>query len=464
MTQVKIASNPRKPSRLGFALRPGPNRRLVLRETAAKVVRVKTNSILAALALSLAVADAADVKPGLKLVAEGFTQPTVYLPLDGGRALIGDQVGQAYLLNKDGSKRAQPALDLAGRLSKYNTNAFDERGLCGLAAHPQFASNGKIYVAYSAVLRSSAPTNYDHTARLSEFTLGKDDVAGQERVLLEIDMPYFNHHSGRLTFGPDGFLYVSVGDGGNSGDVGRGHSPQGNGQDTTKLQGKVLRIDVNKKDAGKEYAVPQDNPFVKGGGAPEIFAYGFRNPWGLSFDRGGAKELFLADVGQDSWEEVDIVVRGGNYGWNLREGPACFDPKAPRKPPEDCPKVGANGEPLIDPIVAYKNFGKYAKDPEARGISITGGYVYRGRALPQLSGKYVFGDWSKSWAKADGVIYAASKGTDGKWTFEAVNTGAPLGAYVLALGEDAEGELYILTNTSNALRGGNGKVWKLVAQ
>jgi glucose/arabinose dehydrogenase len=207
---------------------------------------------------------------------------------------------------------------------------------------------------------------------------------------------------------------------------------------------------------------------VNGGGAAEIFAYGVRNPWGLSFDRGGAHELFLADVGQDSWEEINIINKGGNYGWNIREGFGCFDPKKPRNPPEECPKVGAKGEPLIDPVLAYKNFRKFTKDPEAKGISITGGYVYRGKALPQLAGKYVFADWSRNFVIPDGVIYVASKGADGKWTMEALDLatqpGGAIKKFIIALGEDADGELYVLTNTSSTLKGTNGKVWKLVPQ
>ncbi len=431
----------------------------------------------AAVALATSIALAAGNKPSLKLVAEGFVEPTAIVPIDNGRALIADQLGKIHLLGKDEKLHEKPVLDLGAKLSKYNTNAFDERGLCGLAIHPKFDANRKFFAYYCAPLRQTAPTNFDHTARLSEFTLGKDDAAGSERVLLEIDMPYFNHHSGRMAFGPDGLLYLAVGDGGNGNDIDappkngnqiRGKAPEGNGQSKTTLMGKVLRIDVDNKDAGKPYAVPKDNPFVGGGGAPEIFAYGFRNPWGLAFDRGGSRELFVADVGQDSWEEIDIVTKGGNYGWRIREGIACFDPKKPRTPPDDCPKVGANGEPLIDPILAYKNGRKWGKDPEVKGISITGGYVYRGKAFPQLAGKYVFADWSQNFVIPDGVLYVASKGADGKWTMDALEVeGFARGAlkkFIVALGEDSEGELYVLTNTSSTLRGTNGKVWKLVKQ
>ena len=418
---------------------------------------------------------AAEPKPTLKLVAEGLVEPTAFVPLDNGRVLITDQLGKVSVLEKDG--KLKTVLDLQSKLAHYNTNAFDERGLVGAAVHPQFASNRKIYLYYSSPLRQSAATNWDHTARLSEFTLARDDTAGNERVILEIDVPYFNHHSGRMAFGPDGFLHVSVGDGGNANDIDapprngnqiHGKAPEGNGQSRNTLMGKVLRLDVDNKDAGKQYAVPKDNPFVKGGGLPEIFAYGLRNPWGLSFDRGGTHELFLAEVGQDSWEELNIITKGGNYGWNIREGFGCFDPKKPRNPPDDCPKVGANGEPLIDPILAYKNLGKFRKDPDAKGISITGGYVYRGKAFPQLVSKYVFGDWSRNFVLPDGVLYIASKGTDGKWTMEALDVashpGGALKQFIVAFGEDADGELYVLTNTSSALKGTNGKVWKLVPQ
>ncbi len=431
--------------------------------------------VLAVLAASCGFA--AEPKPALKLVAEGLVEPTALVPIGGGRALIADQLGQVHLLKKDGKLSDRPVLDLTGRLANYNTNSFDERGLVGLAAHPKFSANKKFYAYYSSPLRGTAPTNFDHTARLSEFTLAQGDTAGGERVLLEIDMPYFNHHSGRMAFGPDGFLYLAVGDGGNGNDVDapakngnqiHGKAPEGNGQSRTTLMGKVLRLDVDKKNAGQQYAVPKDNPFVNGGGRPEIFAYGLRNPWGLSFDRGGAHELFLADVGQDSWEEVDIIQKGGNYGWNLREGFVCFDPKKPRNPPAVCPQVGANGEPLIDPIVAYKNNGKYAKDPEARGMSITGGYIYRGKKFPQLDGKYIFADWSRSRIKADGTLYVATKGVDGKWTMDALElAGHPdggTGNYIVALGEDADGELYVLTNTTSTLKGTNGKVWKLAPE
>jgi glucose/arabinose dehydrogenase len=405
---------------------------------------------------------------GLKMIADNFTSPTVLISLDdrSGRLLVADQVGTIHVLGKDGKAQEKLFLDLRERLTKLN-QGFDERGILGLALHPKFRENRKLYVYYSAPRRKEAPEKFDHTSHISEFTAMANDLAqvdpSSERVLLQIDKPQFNHNCGRIAFGPDGFLYIGVGDGGQGNDTGLGHSPQGNGQDTMKLLGKILRIDVNQ---GSPYGIPKDNPFADGSkGRPEIYAYGLRNPWGISFDRGGNHDLFAADVGQDSFEEVNIIKKGGNYGWRIREGFSCFDPQKPINPPADCPKVGALGEPLIDPIVAYKNFKRFANDPEGKGISVTGGYVYRGKALPQLQGKYVFGDWSMKWAVAEGVLYVASQeGT--KWKMEPLALSkAPNGQlpdYIVAFGEDSEGELYVLTNGGNALTGKTGKVLKLI--
>ena len=406
----------------------------------------------------------------LKQIAEGFVSPVILesAPDGSGRLLIGDQVGVIHVVATSGTIE-KPFLDLRDRLIKLN-QGFDERGLLGLAIHPKFKENRKLYVYYSAPLRAEAPKDWNHTSHLSEFTASEGDPLkvdpASERVLLQIDQPAFNHNCGRMAFGPDGFLYIGMGDGGDANDQGKGHPPEGNGQTTTTLLGKILRIDIDK---GDKYAIPSDNPFADGqNGRPEIFAYGLRNPWGISFDRGGDRALFAADVGQDSYEEVNIITKGGNYGWNIREGFSCFDPKKPKDPPADCPKTGADGKAMIDPIVAYKSFRKFPKDPESRGTSITGGYVYRGEALPQLRGKYVFADWSQNWVLPDGVLYTAtqSSGGGGKWSMAALEVaGHPDGkikSYVVAMGQDAHGELYVLTNGSNALVGKRGKVFKLV--
>jgi glucose/arabinose dehydrogenase len=407
---------------------------------------------------------------GLKLFSEGFVSPTalVQLPNDG-NMLVADQAGTIHVINKDGQRTDTPFLDVRPRLTKLNPG-FDERGLLGLTLHPKFTENRKLYVVYSASRRESAPPDWDHTMRLSEFTANADSLTAKsdsEKVILEIDKPYFNHNGGMILFGPDNYLYFAVGDGGNGNDQDqkdkpKGRPPEGNGQNLQTLLGKILRIDV---DRGSPYSVPQDNPFVGKEARPEIWAYGLRNPWRIAFDRAGDRELFAADVGQDGFEEVDIIKKGGNYGWRIKEGFHCFNPADSRKPLPDCPDKGANGDPLIDPILEYKNLKAHPRDPDAQGTSITGGYVYRGKALTGWVGKYIFADWSRLWIKPEGVLFAATKGGDGKWTWERVIPAthpSGLGFYITGFGEDAEGELYVLTNNGNSVSGTTGKVFKIV--
>jgi glucose/arabinose dehydrogenase len=407
----------------------------------------------------------------LKTFADGFVSPTSLISLpQSEKILVADQVGVIYILDKDGKRAAQPFLDVRPRLTKLNDQAFDERGLLGLALHPKFSENKKFFVVYSAPRRASAPAEWDHTMRLSQFTASADGASAKddsEKVLLEIDKPYFNHNGGMIAFGPDGYLYFATGDGGNANDQDeknkpKGRPPEGNAQNLQTLLGKILRIDIDK---GSPYAVPQDNPFVGKNARPEIWAYGLRNPWRVSFDRGGSHELFAGDVGQDSFEEINIIVKGGNYGWNIKEGFHCFSPATPTKAPGDCPDHGANGDKLIDPILEYKNMKAHPKPTDGLGISVTGGYVYRGKALPQLQGKYIFADWSRYWIKADAVLFAATKGSDNKWTWDRIGSAShPQGFnfYVVGFGEDAAGELYLLTNDTNGLIGNSGKVIKIV--
>lgn len=411
----------------------------------------------------------------LKLFAEGFSAPTALIPFaDGsGRLLVADQAGVVYLLGKDGKRQEQPFLDLRSKIVKQN-QGMEERGLLCIALHPQFRENRKLYVYYSAPKRAGAPADWDHTAHVSEFRVSTSEppvaLPDSERVLLQIDEPDWNHNSGRIAFGPDGYLYMSVGDGGAPNDVGvRGHAPEGNGQHLQTLLGKVLRIDV---DHGEPHGIPSDNPFADGvKGMPEIYAYGVRNPWGLSFDRGGSHSLILTDVGQDRWEEVNLIVKGGNYGWRVREGYEGFDPKNSNKPPENAPKVDADGKPFIDPVMVYKTLRGMGKDPNSYGVTSVGGYVYRGKALPELTGYYVFADWSRSMGFGMGTLIVASgpdhAGTDGRWTSSPLRLpGHPDGhvtGFVWALGQDEDGELYVLTNGANMVHGDRGKVYKLVA-
>jgi len=411
---------------------------------------------------------AATTKVVLQPVAEGLTQPLTYVQLPDGSALVVDQPGFVWLIEKDGNRRAEPVLNLTNKLSAINHGAFDERGLIDLALHPKFKANRRVLLTYTAPRRSSAPADWDCTLRLAEFMLPANQPLridpNSEKVLIEVDKPYANHNSGRIAFGPDGFLYLGVGDGGNANDQGK-RPETGNGQNLKTHLGKILRLDVDQSSGGQTYGIPSDNPFANGReGLPEIYAYGLRNIWGLSFDRGGTHELFGADVGQNLFEEVDIIVKGGNYGWSLREGFAAFDPKAPNKPPAEIPTKGPRGEPLVEPILQYKHTGP-KKDPEALGISITGGFIYRGKHFPELVGQYVFGDWSRNWALPQGVLLTAKRpaGGTGRWSIESIEVVSPekFAGYITAFGQDNEGELYLLTNGSNGLTPGKGQVWKL---
>lgn len=424
----------------------------------------------AALGIVLTVVQSAIAEPsvGLRDFASGFTSPIALVPYpDGdGSVLVADQVGLVSIVSKSGVLRGQPFLALSDRLTKLN-QGFDERGLLGLALHPKFSENGKVYVYYSAPLSAGAPADWDHTSRISEFTVREDDKdrvdMSSERVLLEFDQPYFNHDGGCIAFGPDGHLYIASGDGGNANGVGRGHSEIGNSQDLSNLLGKILRINVNQ---GDPYSIPSGNPFSGENVRSEIFAVGLRNPWRISFDRGGEHQLFVADIGQTLYEEVNIVVAGGNYGWNVREGNHWFDPENPKVSPEQGPDKDVRGGEFHGPIIEYKNANGFSNDPEAEGISITGGYVYRGKAIADLQGSYVFADWTVNWALPMGALYYATPGDHGsEWTMKHLplkgKQGGRIQAYVTAFGEDAEGELYILTNGLNGLSQRKGQVYKL---
>jgi glucose/arabinose dehydrogenase len=415
---------------------------------------------------------------GVRTIAEGLTSPVAMAtPGDGsGRLFVADQVGLIRVLDADGTLRPEPFLDLRSRMVTLMLG-FDERGLLGLAFHPQFASNGRFFVYYSAPLRPGGPAGFNHTSHISEFRVSASDPnradPASERILLQVDEPQFNHNAGAIVFGPDdGHLYIALGDGGGANDVGLGHVSDwfadnggGNGQDvTSNLLGSVLRIDV---DGGSPYAIPPDNPFVGSEGLDEIWAYGLRNPYRMSFDRGGEHELFVADVGQGLWEEVSIVEGGGNYGWNVKEGTHCFDAEAPRVPPATCPDVVGpghprTGDPLIDPIIEYPQASQGGP-----GVAVVGGFVYRGEALPQFHGRYVFGDWSRSFGQANGTLFVAKSRKDRLWSMQelrvATSPTGRLGARVLGFGQDTAGELYVLTTTNAGPSGTTGRVLKLVS-
>jgi glucose/arabinose dehydrogenase len=404
----------------------------------------------------------------LTLVASGLASPVVLRPIPGDddRLLVVDRIGTIRVI-ESGELAAEPLLDITSSIVPLDAD-YDERGLLGLALHPEYASNGRAFVFYSAPLRPGAPEGFSHTNVVSEFRLGGGDAgAGSERILLSIDHPQVNHNGGPIAFGPDGYLYIPIGDGGGADDVGTGHVEDwyavnggGNGQDrTSNLLGSILRIDVN---GAEPYAIPSDNPFADSE-MPEVWAYGFRNPFQMSFDRGGDEQLFVGDVGQNLWEEVDIVTAGGNYGWNVKEGTHCFSTANPDAPLADCPSSDPDGVALIDPIIEYAS----ANQTGGLGIAVIGGHVYRGTALSSFAGRYVFGDWSTSFGSADGHLFVASApaGGTGMWSMAPLavegRSGGNLGEYLLGFGEDAAGEIYVLTTQEPGPSGTTGKVYRM---
>jgi glucose/arabinose dehydrogenase/cytochrome c5 len=410
---------------------------------------------------------------GLQLVAEGFVSPIrVTHAGDGsGRLFVVDQVGLIYIIDADGNLLDTPFLDVRENLVELR-EGFDERGLLGLAFHPNFAENGRFFVYYSAPLAPEAPGDFNHTGHISEFAVMDDDPnqgdLESEQILMMINQPQFNHNGGSIVFGPDGYLYIAMGDGGASNDVGIGHvedwyaeNEGGNAQNReANLLGKILRIDVDNRAGGRLFSIPEDNPFVgQEDGRDAIYAYGLRNPYRISFDRGGENQLFAADVGQNLFEEVNIIVAGGNYGWNVKEGTHCFSTETPNNPPAECPDVDAYGNELIDPIIEYL----HANIEGGLGISIIGGFVYRGEALPELEGNYVFGDWSSSFQQPGGRLFMAEPQDTGLWPItELLVTNLDFNYFVMGFGEDEDGELYVAVD-ENTGPVGAGRVYRLVA-
>jgi glucose/arabinose dehydrogenase len=379
---------------------------------------------------------------GLETLATGLEQPLAmaFAP-DADRRYVVERRGVVYVHGPDGL-RDSPFLDMRDAVVTGS-----ERGLLGLALHPDFAENRRLYVRYSARNREGTPDDYSHTFVLSEFEATADGLGvdrDSERALLEIPEPQGNHNAGDLAFGPDGYLYVAVGDGGSGGDQGMGHVSDwydaldgGNAQDVTEnLLGSILRIDVDGgRDDERGYAIPGDNPLVGRDGLDEHYAWGLRNPWRMAFD---GEDLYVGDVGQSRYEEVDLVTRGGNYGWNVKEGTHCFEAESC---PDSTPSDVRGGEPLLDPVVEYPHSGDGVS-----GISVIGGNVYRGSAIPSLVGRYVFGDWG-----AGGRLFVATPSQgDGLWDASVVqvNPGEAL-QRLLAFGRDADGELYVLGSGSD---------------
>lgn len=406
-----------------------------------------------------------EVSIGLREIASDLAVPVYLTEADDGtgRLFVVDQPGQIRIV-EDGQLRDAPYLDLADSLVELDPN-YDERGLLGLAFHPDYAQNGRLFVYSSRPLRDGAPDGWDHTSRLSEFRVSENDAnrvdPASERVVLEVDQPFANHNAGHIAFGDDGYLYVPLGDGGNGGDIDppgddRGRPDEGHGQTTSTLLGSVLRLDV---DDGDPYGIPPDNPFVGEEPRDEIWAYGFRNPYGLSVDL-ETGDLYAADAGQALYEELNLLERGGNFGWNIREGTACFDPANFVEPPAQCPDSGARGEALVPPVVEYR------RGPEA-GSVIVAGIRYRGADVPELSGQLLFGDYGSIRFRPTGILYVAEPTGEPPWEPRRVRVATPLDGrsdgnlhrWVLGVSQDLDGEAYVLTTKEGGPTGSTGQVF-----
>ncbi len=422
----------------------------------------------------------------LNALASGLAAPdyAISAPGDTARLFVLEQKGQVLIL-QNGSLLPTPALDIQSLVSPplVLTNANDERGLLGLAFHPGFNdSNSPGYhtlYTYNSQPIVTAPTyaapnsaSQGYKNAINEWKLSPTDPnvidPASRREVISFGKNANNHNGGTIAFGPDGYLYLGTGDGGNANDVGASHlSPDGNAQNLGTPLGKMLRIDpiapaltpssANAISPNGQYRIPSTNPFTGPGQVPEIYAYGFRNPYRFSFDTLNG-QLIVADVGQNTVEEIDRVTLGGNFGWALKEGDFAFNRTVATG---TVGTVGARspGSPagLIDPITGSLGTLEYDHND---GISITGGFVYRGTAIPELYGRYVFGDLAlnSSPARLDGRLFSADLDTGliSEFLLPQFPSGVlPNGLTVHGFGQDASGELYALvTNTSSAGTGG----------
>ncbi|MGE3727200.1 MAG: sorbosone dehydrogenase family protein [Candidatus Sericytochromatia bacterium] len=372
--------------------------------------RLLAGSLLTCLLASVSpTSTASALQISLKPIQTGFNRP-IYLTAPSGSndLYVVEQAGLIHL--RSGNKwQKKPFLDLHTQVVSGG-----EMGLLSLAFHPKYQSNGRFFLNYT--------TGSALKTRISEWRANpktRQVIAGSERILLEIAQPYRNHNGGQIAFGPDHKLYIGMGDGGSAND------PQGHGQNRKSLLGKILRVDV---DQGAPYRIPSDNPFLKQPNIrPEIWAYGLRNPWRFSFDR-LTGELYAADVGQNRFEEIDLIQKGGNYGWKIREGFACFSPE------NNCPSGG-----LKAPLHVYDH---------SQGVSVTGGFVYRGSKYPALKGIYFFADFGS------GTIWGLKQSQAKKtWHQSLLNSGLQISSF----GQDGQGELYLLDYS-------NGRVFQIEAK
>ena len=382
---------------------------------------MKLVKVLAAIAATLLVSSTTVLAEAPKVeIVQAFPELRIARPIvvthanDGSnRLFVASQIGKIYCFENKADV-SEPNLYLDIEESVRHIDKENEEGLLGFAIHPDYKKNGQFFLFYTT-------TDEPHVSVISRFNVSSTDPSkadpDSEVELMRIPQPFWNHNGGTLAFGHDGYLYIALGDGGKAND------PFKNGQNLATLNGSILRIDVDKKSKDHNYAIPADNPFVGLKEArPEIYAYGFRNVWRLSFDR-KTGALYAADVGQNIWEEINIVVKGGNYGWNLREAKH---------------KFGDNGseasDKLIDPIFEYHH---------DVGKSITGGHVYRGSAVPSLKGMYMYADY------VSGKVWALEHTPSGKilGNHEIKSMNLP----IITFGEDEQGEVYLTTQLGGGI-------------
>ena len=382
---------------------------------------MKLVKVLAAIAATLLVSSTTVLAESPKVeIDQAFPELRIARPIvvthanDGSnRLFVASQLGKIYCFENKADV-SEPNLYLDIEESVRYIDKENEEGLLGFAIHPDYKKNGQFFLFYTT-------TDEPHVSVISRFNVSSTDPSkadpNSEVELMRIPQPFWNHNGGTLAFGHDGYLYIALGDGGKAND------PFKNGQNLATLNGSILRIDVDKKSKDHNYAIPADNPFVGLKEArPEIYAYGFRNVWRLSFDR-KTGALYAADVGQNIWEEINIVVKGGNYGWNLREAKH---------------KFGENGseasDKLIDPIFEYHH---------DVGKSITGGHVYRGSAVPSLKGMYMYADY------VSGKVWALEHTPSGKilGNHEIKSMNLP----IITFGEDEQGEVYLTTQLGGGI-------------
>ncbi len=378
----------------------------------------------------------------LELLIEGdgenFIRQPLYVtsPPNDPRLFVVERCGIIRIIYQDGGFETTPFLDIAqgGDTPRVNCTNSGEMGLLGLVFHPNYADNGRFFIHYT---EGTGPSN--RYSVIAEYTVSDDaNVANtSEKRLLQVRQPNGNHNAGMLAFGPrDGHLYIGMGDGGNRDDT------NGNGQNLTSLLGAMLRIDVDREEGDTPYAIPADNPYADSNNGeedprPEIWAIGLRNPWRFSFDR-ETGDMYIADVGQDQWEEIDFQpansTGGENYGWPEYEGSRCY-----------LPAGGGDCEPSdkVMPIVEYP----HPDEPEAQeiepGKSVTGGFVYRGQCFPDIRGRYFYADYVRRWIQS--FVYTGGEVTDQQLL------GGPRNKAVASFGEDAAGELYVIDIADNAI-------------